>query len=89
MTYIFDSDPMIRTTMYSILQQQQQKQQIPQKPATYTRQQRQLAGMDSMQHNTTDWRHLLMQQQQNANFNTMRPNFQPQGNVILIHCKLK
>lgn len=64
---------MIRSNMYML--QQQQQQQMPQRPALY-RQQVPMAGMEPMQNNATEWRHLLMTQQQSTNFNTMRPNFQ-------------
>ncbi|KAJ8941457.1 hypothetical protein NQ318_016897 [Aromia moschata] len=77
------SGPMIRSNMYMIQQQQQQQhqQQIPQRAAIYTRQQGPMGSMDSVQHNSTEWRHLLMTQQQNSNFNSIRPNFQQGFNI--------
>lgn len=69
---------MIRSNMYMLPQQQPQQQQMPQRPTMY-RQQGPMAGMDSLQNNSTEWRHLLMTQQQSTNFNTMRPNFQQGG----------
>lgn len=67
---------MIRSNMYMLpQQQQQQQQQMPQRPTMY-RQQGPMAVMESLQNNSTEWRHLLMTQQQTTNFNTMRPNFQ-------------
>ncbi|XP_057656985.1 neurogenic protein mastermind-like isoform X1 [Diorhabda carinulata] len=76
------SGPMMRSNMYMMQQQQQQipPQQIPQRGAIYTRQQGPLAGMESMQHNT-EWRHLLMSQQQNSSYTSMRPQFQQGFNM--------
>ncbi|XP_050515733.1 neurogenic protein mastermind-like [Diabrotica virgifera virgifera] len=71
------SGPMMRSNMYMMQQPQQQvpPQQMPQRAALYARQQGPIAGMESMQHNT-EWRHLLMSQQQNSSFTSMRPQFQ-------------
>lgn len=76
------SGPMMRSNMYMMQQQQQQMppQQMPQRAALYARQQGPIASMESMQH-SSEWRHLLMSQQQNTNFNTMRPNFQQNFNM--------
>lgn len=51
----------------------------------YPRQQNPMT-LDSMpQHGTAEWRHLVMSQQQNGNFNPqMRPNFQHQGTFLPI-----
>ncbi|CAH1126964.1 unnamed protein product [Ceutorhynchus assimilis] len=67
------SGPMIRSNMYML--QQQQQQQLPGR-AMYARQPGPMGNMETMQQNNSDWRHLLMSQQQNANFGGMRPGFQ-------------
>ncbi|KAJ8971580.1 hypothetical protein NQ314_000638 [Rhamnusium bicolor] len=78
----YAAGPMIRSNMYMIQQQQQHpQQQIPQRAAIYTRQQGPMGGMESVQHNSAEWRHLLMTQQQNSSFNPMRPNFQQGFNM--------
>lgn len=76
---------MMRSNMYMMQQQQQQMppQQMPQRAALYARQQGPIASMESMQH-SSEWRHLLMSQQQNTNFNTMRPNFQQSTTVYIV-----
>lgn len=60
-----------------------QQQHIPR--GMYPRQQApmQAATPDTMpQHGSAEWRHLLMTQQQSANFNPqMRPGFQHQGKI--------
>lgn len=57
-----------------------QQQHIPTR-GMYPRQQTPMGGLESMpQHGSAEWRHLVMTQQQNANFTSqMRPNFQHQG----------
>lgn len=65
--------PMIRSNVYML--QQQQQQQITGR-GMYARQPGPMGGMESIQQNSSDWRHLLMSQQQNANFGSMRPGFQ-------------
>lgn len=50
----------------------------------YPRQQTSMSGAvaDTMPQQNAEWRHLVMSQQQNANFtNQIRPNFQ-QGNLF-------
>ncbi|KAG5887789.1 hypothetical protein JTB14_024004 [Gonioctena quinquepunctata] len=76
------SGPMMRSNMFMLpqQQQQQQQQQIPQRTVMYSRQQQgPLPGIE--QHNPSEWRHLLMTQQQNSSFNSMRPNFQQGFNM--------
>ncbi|XP_023015214.1 uncharacterized protein isoform X3 [Leptinotarsa decemlineata] len=80
------SGPMMRSNMFLLPQQQQQQQQqqqhqsqMQQRTVMYARQQGPLPGLD--QHNSSEWRHLLMAQQQSSNFNPMRPNFQQGFNV--------
>lgn len=70
------SGPMIRSNMYML---QQQQQQMPGRAAMYNRQPGPMGGMDTIQQNSSEWRHLLMSQQQNANFGSMRPSFQQGG----------
>ncbi|XP_050312270.1 neurogenic protein mastermind-like isoform X2 [Anthonomus grandis grandis] len=80
------SGPMIRSNGYmmqqqQLQQQQQQQQQLAGRAGIY-RQSGPMAGMEAMQQNAqaSDWRHLLMSQQQNASFGSMRPSaFQPSG----------
>lgn len=70
--------PMIRSNMYMM---QQQPQQMSGR-TLYARQPGPMGGMDAIQQNSSDWRHLLMsqqQQQQTANFGSMRPGFQGNG----------
>lgn len=73
------SGPMMRPHNMYMMQQQH----IPR--GMYPRQQApmQAATPDSMpQHGSAEWRHLLMTQQQSANFNPqMRPGFQHQGTL--------
>lgn len=64
---------MIRSNVYML--QQQQQQQITGR-GMYARQPGPMGGMETIQQNSSDWRHLLMSQQQNANFGSMRPGFQ-------------
>lgn len=69
---------MIRPHNMYLMQQQQHMNMRN----VYPRQQATMSGMDTMpQHGTPEWRHLLMQQQQqNAGFNSqLRPNYQHQG----------
>ncbi|CAH1175874.1 unnamed protein product [Phaedon cochleariae] len=69
------SGPMMRSSMFMLPQQQQQLQQqqqqqlqqqqmAPQRSAMYARQQGPMAGMEAAQHNSAEWRQLLMAQQQ-------------------------
>lgn len=57
-----------------------QQQHMPSR-SMYPRQQGPMGGPEPMpQHGSAEWRHLIMSQQQNANFNPqIRPNFQHQG----------
>ncbi|XP_066256995.1 neurogenic protein mastermind isoform X2 [Euwallacea similis] len=74
------SGPMIRSNIYMLQQQQQQQQQQQMSGrAMYVRQPGPMGAIDSIQQNSADWRHLLMSQQQNANFGNMRPGFQGGG----------
>ncbi|XP_076252406.1 neurogenic protein mastermind isoform X4 [Rhynchophorus ferrugineus] len=71
------SGPMIRSNVY-MLQQQQQQQQIAGR-TIFNREPGPMGSMGSIQQNNTEWRHLLMTQQQSANFGSMRPTFQQGG----------
>ncbi|XP_063912380.1 neurogenic protein mastermind-like [Zophobas morio] len=74
------SGPMIRPHNMYIMQQQQQQQHMMNRNI-YPRQQGPVSGMEAMQHGSTEWRHLLMQQQ-NSNFSPqMRPNMQQAFNM--------
>lgn len=75
---------MIRPHSMYLMQQQPQQQHMNTR-SMYTRQQTPIGNLDSMgQHGNPEWRHLLMTQQQNANFNSqLRPNFQHQGKLSL------
>lgn len=56
----------------------------------YPRQQNAMTGTvaESIPQHNTEWRHLVMSQQQNANFNPqIRPNFQ-QGNIKYISIRI-
>ncbi|XP_048526511.1 neurogenic protein mastermind isoform X3 [Dendroctonus ponderosae] len=75
------SGPMIRSQVYMMQQQQHQQQQQQQQMsgrATYARQAGPMGGMEAIQQNS-DWRHVLMSQQQNANFVAGRPAYQGNG----------
>uniref|UniRef100_A0AAR5P2R0 Neurogenic mastermind-like N-terminal domain-containing protein n=1 Tax=Dendroctonus ponderosae TaxID=77166 RepID=A0AAR5P2R0_DENPD len=75
------SGPMIRSQVYMMQQQQHQQQQQQQQMsgrATYARQAGPMGGMEAIQQNS-DWRHVLMSQQQNANFIAGRPAYQGNG----------
>ncbi|KAF5294671.1 hypothetical protein FQA39_LY02803 [Lamprigera yunnana] len=68
--------PMMRSHNMYVMQQQHLSAR-----SMYPRQQSPIAGPETMpQHGSAEWRHLIMSQQQNANFSPqMRPNFQHQG----------
>lgn len=62
------------------MMQQQQQQQITR--TMYPRQQAPMGSIETMQHGSTEWRHMMMSQQQSTNFNNMRPNFQQSKNSL-------
>ncbi|KAK5649778.1 hypothetical protein RI129_000807 [Pyrocoelia pectoralis] len=66
------SGPMMRSHNMYVMQQQHMSART-----MYPRQQSPIVGPESIpQHGSAEWRHLIMSQQQNANFNSqMRPNF--------------
>ncbi|XP_031333196.1 neurogenic protein mastermind-like [Photinus pyralis] len=70
------SGPMMRSHNMYVMQQQHMSART-----MYPRQQSPIGGPDSMpQHGSAEWRHLIMSQQQNANFNSqIRPNFHQGG----------
>ncbi|KAK4883013.1 hypothetical protein RN001_006332 [Aquatica leii] len=70
------SGPMMRSHNMYVMQQQHLSART-----MYPRQQSPISGPESIpQHGSAEWRHLIMTQQQNANFNPqIRPNFQHQA----------